>query len=110
MDGIRQTKAARDFAPRPGRIKMYCPPAGRAVRIDTHVYSGYNVPPYYDSLLAKLIVLGADRTDAIERMRLALDEMILTGIPTTAPFLKDVLGHNLFVEGNFDIHFVENHF
>ncbi len=105
---INAEDPARDFAPRPGRIELYCPPAGRGVRVDTHIYSGYTVPPYYDSLLAKLIVHGKDRPDAIERMRLALDEMILEGPPNTIAFCKDVLGHTQFVEGNFDVNFIKD--
>ena len=66
------------------------------------------MPPYYDSLLAKLIVHGKDRPDAIERMRLALDEMILEGPPNTIAFCKDVLSHTQFIEGNFDVNFIKD--
>jgi len=98
---------AAGFAPRPGRIALFCPPAGKGIRVDTHAYSGYMVPPYYDSLVAKLIVHGQDRADAIRNMRLALSDFILEGVPSTIEFCKDVLAHVRFVRGEHDTHFVE---
>jgi len=95
------------FAPRPGRIVTFFPPAGDGIRIDTHVHSGYEVPPQYDSLVAKLIVRGADRMDAIRRMRGALDEFILDGIPSTIPFHRRVLDHPAFLKGEHYTKFVD---
>jgi acetyl-CoA carboxylase biotin carboxylase subunit len=96
----------RGFAPSPGKIAFYCPPVGREVRLDTHIYAGYVVPPFYDSLLGKLIVHGADRIEAIRRMRHALDELVLEGLPTTKPLLREIFGHAKFVAGNFDTSFL----
>jgi len=95
------------FTPRPGKIALFCPPAGRGIRVDSHAYSGYEVPPYYDSMVAKLIVHGADRADAIRRTRLALADFILEGIPNTINFCRDVLAHARFVRGEHDTNFVE---
>ncbi len=95
------------FAPRPGRISMFFPPQGRGIRVDSHVYSGYMVPPQYDSLLAKLVVLGKDRDDAIHRTRQALDDFVLEGVPTTIHFLKRVLEHELFINGKHYTKFVD---
>jgi acetyl-CoA carboxylase biotin carboxylase subunit len=96
----------RNFAPCPGKISHYCPPAGSQIRMDTHIYAGYNVPPYYDSMLGKLIVCGADRIEAIRRMRHALDELVLEGIPTTKPLLREIFGHAKFVSGGYNTHFL----
>jgi acetyl-CoA carboxylase biotin carboxylase subunit len=76
---INAEDPAKDFQPTPGRIDFYYAPGGRGVRIDSHVYTGYTVPPYYDSLIAKIITVGATRINAIERMRRALDEYYITG-------------------------------
>jgi acetyl-CoA carboxylase biotin carboxylase subunit len=97
----------RDFAPSPGVIQIFHPPGGPGVRLDTHVYAGYKVPPFYDSLLAKLIVHGADRPEAIARMRNALSSFVLEGVHTTIPFLLEVLDHPEFVAGNVDTKFLE---
>ena len=77
---------AKNFQPSPGRIAFYYAPGGRGVRIDSHAYTGYIVPPYYDSMIAKIITVGATRASAIDRMRRALDEYYITGIKTTVPF------------------------
>jgi acetyl-CoA carboxylase biotin carboxylase subunit len=77
------------------------------VRVDTHIYDGYTVPPYYDSLLAKVIVQGNDREEAIARMRQALDSFIIEGVTTTIPFLARVMHHPDFVAGNVDTKFLE---
>jgi len=97
----------RNFQPSPGVITAYHPPGGPGVRVDTHVYAGYTVPPYYDSLLAKLIVHGRDRAEALARMGLALDTFILEGVTTTIPFLARVIRHPDFVAGNVDTKFLE---
>ena len=77
------------------------------MRVDSHVYAGYTVPPYYDSLLAKLIVWGEDRNEAIRTMRRALDEFIVEGVTTTIPFHKHVMSHPKFVSGRFGNHFAD---
>jgi acetyl-CoA carboxylase, biotin carboxylase subunit len=97
----------RNFQPSPGVITAYHPPGGPGVRVDTHVYAGYTVPPYYDSLLAKLIVHGRDRAEALARMGLALDTFILEGVTTTIPFLARVIRHPDFVAGDVDTKFLE---
>ena len=96
----------RDFAPGPGKITTFHPPGGPGIRIDTHVYAGYNVPPYYDSLLAKLIVSGATREEAILRARHSLDQFIIEGIPTTLPFLRRIVDNKAFLNGDIDTGFV----
>jgi acetyl-CoA carboxylase biotin carboxylase subunit len=97
----------RNFQPSPGLITAYHPPGGPGVRLDTHVYAGYTVPPYYDSLLAKVIVHGNSREEALTRMGQALDSFILEGITTTIPFLGRVIRHPDFVSGNVDTRFLE---
>ena len=97
----------RSFQPSPGHITAYHPPGGPGVRVDTHVYAGYTVPPYYDSLLAKVIVHGRDRAEALARMGQALDSFILEGITTTIPFLGRVIRHPDFVAGRVDTRFLE---
>jgi acetyl-CoA carboxylase, biotin carboxylase subunit len=97
----------RNFQPSPGHINAYHPPGGPGVRVDTHVYAGYNVPPYYDSLLAKVIVHGRDRAEALARMGQALDSFILEGVTTTIPFLSRVIRSPAFVSGQVDTKFLE---
>lgn len=96
----------RDFAPAPGTITTFHPPGGPGVRLDTHIYTGYQVPPYYDSLLAKLIVSGNTREEAIVRARHVLDHTIIEGIPTTIPFLRRIVDDEAFVRGEVDTGFV----
>ncbi len=96
------------FVPSPGRITTFILPGGQGVRVDTAAYSGWNVPPYYDSLIAKLIVHGSDRNDAIIKMRRALREFIIEGIKTTIPFHQRIINHPDFLSGNFNTHFVNN--
>jgi acetyl-CoA carboxylase, biotin carboxylase subunit len=97
----------RNFQPSPGLITAYHPPGGPGVRLDTHVYAGYTVPPYYDSLLAKVIVHGNNRAEALTRMGQALDSFILEGVTTTIPFLARVIRHPDFVAGKIDTRFLE---
>jgi acetyl-CoA carboxylase, biotin carboxylase subunit len=97
----------RNFQPSPGLITAYHPPGGPGVRVDTHVYAGYRVPPYYDSLLAKVIVHGRNRDEALRRMGQALDSFILEGVTTTIPFLARVIRHPDFVSGKVDTRFLE---
>jgi acetyl-CoA carboxylase biotin carboxylase subunit len=97
----------RNFQPSPGTITTYHPPGGPGVRVDTHIYAGYTVPPHYDSLLAKVIVHGNTRTEALARMRQALDSFIIEGVTTTIPFLRRVIEHPDFVAGRVDTKFLE---
>lgn len=97
----------RDFQPSPGRIAFYYAPGGRGVRIDSHVYTGYTVPSHYDSLIAKLITVGATRINAIERMRRALGEYYITGIKTTVPFHAAIMRNGEFRDGRYDTSFIE---
>jgi acetyl-CoA carboxylase, biotin carboxylase subunit len=96
----------RNFAPSPGTIRTFHPPGGPGVRLDTHVYAGYTVPQYYDSLIAKLIVSGRDREEAIVRARHSLDQFIIEGIHTTLPFLRRILDDDAFIRGDVDTGFV----
>ena len=96
-----------DFRPSPGTVAMFVPPGGPGVRVDTHVYTGYTIPPYYDSLLAKVITWGADRAEAITRMRRALAEFEIAGVPTTIPFHLMVLDNAFFRRGEVYTNFVQ---
>jgi acetyl-CoA carboxylase biotin carboxylase subunit len=104
---INAEDPAKDFQASPGRIEFYYAPGGRGVRIDSHVYTGYIVPPFYDSMIAKIITIGATRTNAIDRMRRALDEYYITGIKTTVPFHAAMMRNSEFRAGNYDTGFVE---
>ena len=95
-----------NFCPSPGKIEMWYAPGGKGVRVDTHVYSGYSVPPNYDSMIAKLIVTGASREIAIARMKRALGEFMIRGIKTTIPFQQEIVAHPDFVSGQYDIGWV----
>ena len=98
---------AHNFQPSPGTVTAYHPPGGPGVRVDTHIYAGYTVPPYYDSLLAKVIVQGNGRPEALARMRQALDSFIIEGVTTTIPFLSRVMRHPDFIAGRVDTKFLE---
>jgi acetyl-CoA carboxylase biotin carboxylase subunit len=89
------------FAPSAGRVTSWLPPGGRDVRVDSHLMADYAVPPFYDSLIAKIIVRGDDRADALSRMRRALGETVVEGVKTTIPFLQRVLATDAFIEGRF---------
>jgi acetyl-CoA carboxylase, biotin carboxylase subunit len=97
----------RNFRPQPGKISGYLPPGGPGVRMDSHVYTDYEIPPYYDSLIGKLIVWGCDRETAIKRMRRALKECAITGVPTTINFHQKILTHPAFMAGNIYTNFIE---
>ncbi len=97
----------RNFQPSPGTITVFHPPGGPGVRVDTHIYAGYTVPPYYDSLIAKLIVHGNTREEALVRMRHALESFIIEGVTTTIPFLRRVIEHPDFAAGKVDTKFLE---
>jgi acetyl-CoA carboxylase biotin carboxylase subunit len=95
------------FTPSPGRISSYHPPGGPGIRVDSHVYAGYSVPPYYDSMIGKVIAYGATREQAIRRMRIALSEMVVEGIQTNIPLHLDLLHDMRFVRGGTSIHYLE---
>lgn len=97
----------QNFRPHPGRISGYLPPGGPGVRMDSHVYTDYDIPPYYDSLIGKLIVWGATRTEAIRRMQRALRECAITGLPTTISFHQKILDSQDFQVGEVYTNFVE---
>jgi acetyl-CoA carboxylase, biotin carboxylase subunit len=98
---------ARSFTPSPGRIAYYHPPGGLGVRVDSAVYQGYVIPPYYDSLIGKLIVHGRSRTEALMRLRRALDEFVVEGVETTLPLFRTLVRNNDIQNGLYDIHWLE---
>ncbi|MBR7121512.1 MAG: acetyl-CoA carboxylase biotin carboxylase subunit [Lentisphaeria bacterium] len=98
----------RNFAPNPGKLELFIPAGGPNVRMDTHAFSGYFIPPYYDSLIGKLIVWGHDRNEALGVCNRALDEIVVKGVKTTIPFQKRIIAHKNFVEGKYDTGFVES--
>ncbi|MBI3592334.1 MAG: acetyl-CoA carboxylase biotin carboxylase subunit, partial [Nitrospirae bacterium] len=95
------------FIPSPGKLTFFLPPGGPGVRVDTAAYTGWVVPPQYDSMIAKLIVHAKNREDAIAKMKMALDEFIIEGIKTTIPLHKKIFNHPDFIKGNFSTDFVE---
>ncbi|MBI5448460.1 MAG: acetyl-CoA carboxylase biotin carboxylase subunit [Gammaproteobacteria bacterium] len=95
------------FVPCPGQITLYHAPGGPGVRVDSHIYTGYNVPPYYDSLIAKIITYGEDRASAIARMRQALDELVIEKIKTNAPLHQKLMREDDVLKGGVDIHYLE---
>jgi acetyl-CoA carboxylase biotin carboxylase subunit len=98
-----------NFRPNPGRISAYLPPGGPGIRMDSHVYTDYDIPPYYDSLIGKLIVWAPDRATAIRRMKRALRECAITGIPTTIEFHRKILDVPEFLAGDVYTNFIEEH-
>jgi biotin carboxylase len=104
---INAADALNGFAPSPGRILTYQQPGGPDVRVDTHVHAGYDVPPFYDSLLAKLIVHSRSRQDAIHVMRRALDEYVIEPIKTTIPLHKQILSDPTFARGHYATNYLE---
>ena len=95
------------FTPSPGRITSYHPPGGPGIRVDSHVYQGYTVPPNYDSMVGKVIAYGASREQAMSRMRIALSEMVVEGILTNIPLHRELLNDTLFMRGGVSIHYLE---
>ena len=100
----------RDFMPFAGKIEGYIAPGGFGVRVDSHAYTGYTIPPYYDSMVGKLICWGKDREDARLRMLRALNEYVITGIKTTIPFHREILNNDIFISGKFNTSFLEKSF
>jgi acetyl-CoA carboxylase biotin carboxylase subunit len=97
----------RNFVPVPGKISFFHMPQGMGVRFDTHIFAGYTIPSHYDSLIGKLICHGNNRTEAIARMKNALEEIVIEGIPTTIPFHMKIMSNKRFVEGDISTHFIE---
>jgi acetyl-CoA carboxylase biotin carboxylase subunit len=106
---INAEDPAKNWAPASGTLTRFIPPGGPGVRVDTHGYSGYTMPPYYDSLLAKVIVHGEDREDAMNIMDRALREFACEGIKTTIPFHRLLLAHPVFRSGDYQLDFLEKH-
>ncbi|ASB88500.1 acetyl-CoA carboxylase biotin carboxylase subunit [Bacillus sonorensis] len=104
---INAENPEKNFMPSPGKIEMYLPPGGLGVRVDSAVYSGYSIPPYYDSMIAKVITYGKTREEAVSRMKRALSEFVIEGIHTTIPFHLKLLDHETFVSGEFNTKFLE---
>lgn len=96
-----------DFRPSPGKITTLHTPGGHGVRIDSHIYAGYTIPPHYDSMIAKLITMAQTREEAIAKMRRALDEFVIEGIKTTIPFHRALMDHPDFIKGNYTTKFME---
>src|SRR5262249_5740001 len=97
------------FRPSPGRINQFHPPGGLGVRIDSAVYQGYVIPPYYDSLVGKLIVHGKTRQECLMRLRRALDEMVVDGIETTLPLFRALVREPSIIDGDYHIHWLEQY-
>jgi acetyl-CoA carboxylase, biotin carboxylase subunit len=97
----------KGFIPSPGPVRLWHAPGGPGIRVDSHVYSGYNVPPYYDSMIGKIIAHGESRESAIARMRNALAEMVVEGIKTNIPLHQEIFNHAAFRSGGLDIHYLE---
>jgi acetyl-CoA carboxylase biotin carboxylase subunit len=104
---INAEDSERNFAPCPGTITHYHQPGGHGVRVDTHAYAGYHIPPFYDSMIAKLIVVAQTREEAITKMERALSEYIIEGVKTTIPFHQKLMKNEKFRSGNFTTKFLE---
>lgn len=98
---------SKTFMPSPGKVKLFHAPGGNGVRVDSHLYSGYSVPPHYDSLIAKLICYGNDRTKALVRMQIALDELLIDGIQSNIQLQRDLVRDSEFQKGGVNIHYLE---
>ena len=106
---INAENPEKNFRPSPGKITDVHFPGGEGIRVDTAIYTGYEVPPYYDSMLAKLIVHASDRKEAIRKMRSALGEVIIEGVDTNIDYQYEILNHEKFVSGDIDVEFIENY-
>lgn len=113
MDGwaiecrINAENPFKNFMPSPGKIETYLPPGGLGVRVDSATYPDYSIPPFYDSMIAKLITYGSTREEAINRMRRALDEYVIEGVFTTVPFHSLIMNNDVFIKGDFNTRFLE---
>jgi acetyl-CoA carboxylase biotin carboxylase subunit len=106
---INAENPSRNFMPSPGEVTMYMPPGGFGVRVDSAMYTGYSIPPFYDSMVAKLIVHADTREEAVSRMKRALDEFIIEGVETTIPFHARLMDHEVLKSGDFDTKFLEKY-
>lgn len=106
---INAENPARNFMPSPGRVNMYIVPGGNGVRVDSAVYQGYMIPPFYDSMVAKLITFADTREEAVARMKRALSEFVVEGVETTIPFHLNLMDHEVFKSGDFDTKFLEKY-
>ncbi|MGN8645442.1 acetyl-CoA carboxylase biotin carboxylase subunit [Gracilibacillus sp. HCP3S3_G5_1] len=106
---INAENPEKNFMPSAGMIDMYLPPGGLGIRVDSAAYPGYRIPPYYDSMIAKLITYGKTRKEAIDRMKRALDEFVVEGVHTTIPFHRKMMVHPVFVDGDFNTRFLEKY-
>ncbi|RAI14925.1 MAG: acetyl-CoA carboxylase biotin carboxylase subunit [Candidatus Melainabacteria bacterium] len=106
---INAENPEKNFIPCPGKIDAYVPPGGFGVRVDSHVYQGYTIPPFYDSMIAKVICWGRDRHEARRRMYRALKEFVITGVETTLPFHQDIVEDEVYMSGKFDTSFIEEY-
>ncbi len=97
----------KGFVPSPGPIRLWHAPGGPGIRVDSHIYSGYNVPPFYDSLIGKIIAHGENRDAALARMKNALAETVVEGIKTNIPLHQEIFNHAAFRTGSLDIHYLE---
>jgi acetyl-CoA carboxylase biotin carboxylase subunit len=97
----------KGFVPSPGPIRLWHAPGGPGIRVDSHIYSGYNVPPFYDSLIGKIIAHGENRDAALARMKNALAETVVEGIKTNIPLHQEIFNHAAFRTGALDIHYLE---
>ena len=104
---INAENPSKNFAPCPGKITGLNLPGGNGVRIDSAIYDGYTIPPYYDSMIAKIIVFGNNRNEAIAKMKRALEELVIDGIETNRDFLFDIIRNPDFIRGNFDTSFID---
>jgi len=96
-----------NFSPCPGKVSLYCPSGGIGVRVDSHVYTNYVIPPFYDSMIAKLIIHADNREQALARCSRSLDEFIIEGVHTSIPFTQFIIGSKDFVAGNYDTGYIE---
>jgi acetyl-CoA carboxylase biotin carboxylase subunit len=106
---INAENPSKNFMPSPGKVTMYMPPGGFGVRVDSAMYTGYSIPPFYDSMVAKLIVHADTREEAVARMKRALDEFIIEGVETTIPFHLRLMDNEVFKSGDFDTKFLEKY-
>jgi acetyl-CoA carboxylase biotin carboxylase subunit len=106
---INAENPKKNFMPSPGRVTMYLPPGGPGVRVDSAVYPGYMIPPFYDSMVAKIITHGKTREEAVDKMKRALSETVIEGIETTIPFHLKLFNHPVFVKGDFNTKFLETY-
>lgn len=97
----------KNFMPSPGKIEMYLPPGGLGVRVDSAAYPGYSIPPFYDSMIAKLVAYGPTREETVNRMKRSLDEFVVEGVDTTIPFHRLIMDHEVFIKGDFNTKFLE---